>query len=121
MMNVSKRAYLVLVLFCLTLTSSYLRAQDVPRTIEVHSKRFSFSPAEITIKEGEKVTLVLTTDDVAHSLVIRGLNVNKEIVKGHPVKVVITSDKEGDFAGQCGRFCGSGHGTMKFVVHVTGK
>jgi cytochrome c oxidase subunit 2 len=120
MMNISKRACSVLFLLCLT-TSSHSRAEDTHRTIEIHAKRYSFSPAEITIEKGEKVTLVLNTDDVAHSLVIRGLNVNKEIAKGHPVKIVISSDKEGDFAGQCGRFCGSGHGMMKFIVHVTDK
>ncbi|MCU1226243.1 MAG: quinol oxidase [Edaphobacter sp.] len=120
-MNVSKRACSVSFLLCLTLTSWHLRAEDTPRTIEVHAKRYSFSPGEITIKKGERVTLILTTDDVAHSLVIRGLNLKKEIAKGHPVRTVISSDREGDFAGQCGRFCGSGHGLMKFIVHVTDK
>lgn len=120
-MFVSNRARSILVLVCFTFASWYLRAQDAHRTIEVHAKRYSFSPAEITIKEGEKVTLLLTTDDVAHSLVIHGLNVNKDITRGHPAKVVITSDKEGDFAGQCGHFCGSGHGMMTFIVHVRGK
>jgi cytochrome c oxidase subunit 2 len=109
---------LMFVLFCLTLTAS-LHAQDSPRAIEVHAKRYAFVPAEITIKKGEQVTLILTTDDVAHSLVIKGLRVNEDIAKGHPAKVVISSDKAGDFTGQCGHFCGSGHGSMVFVVHVT--
>ncbi len=108
----------LLTMFCLVLTASHSYAQDTARTIEVHAKRYSFVPAEITITKGEKVTLILTTDDVAHSLVVPGLHVNKEIVKGHPALVEISSDKVGDFAGQCGRFCGSGHGSMLFVVHV---
>ena len=94
-------------------------AQSAPRRIEIHAKRFVFQPAEITVKKGETVTLALTSDDVAHSLVIEDLHVNAAITKGHTKEVTITPDKAGDFEGRCGRFCGSGHGHMKFVVHVT--
>jgi cytochrome c oxidase subunit II len=89
------------------------------RTIEVHAKRFAFSPAEITVKRGDTVTLTLISDDVPHSLLIEGLGVNAAMVKGHPSEVKITPGKAGDFSGRCGRFCGSGHGQMNFVVHVT--
>jgi cytochrome c oxidase subunit II len=96
-----------------------LPAQDKPRSIEIHARRFEFVPAEITVKKGESVTLSLISEDVAHSLLIEGLGVNQTIVKGRPAQVTFTPDKAGDFPGRCGRFCGSGHGTMRFVVHVT--
>lgn len=95
------------------------RAQSSPSTIEIHAKRFSFTPAEITIKKGETVTLVLTSDDVAHSLVVQGLHINSPITKGHVTNVTVTPTTVGDFKGKCGRFCGSGHGSMSFVVHVS--
>ena len=117
-MNCHTKKGSLLAILCLVLIAPFSRAQDNVRTIEVHAKRFAFSPEEITITKGEKVNLVLTTDDVAHSLSIPGLKVNKEIVKDHPTTVEITSDKAGDFTGKCGRFCGSGHGSMRFVVHV---
>ncbi len=116
-MNSHTKKVSVLAMLCLVFVARSSQAQDI-RTIEVHAKRFSFSPEEITIAKGEKVNLVLSTDDVAHSLSIPKLNVNAEIVKGHPTTVEVTSDKAGDFAGKCGRFCGSGHGSMRFVVHV---
>src|SRR5580700_9840764 len=94
-------------------------AQEAARTIEIHAKRFSFDPAEITTKKGETVKLVVTSDDVEHSLLIPGLHVNATTKKDHPAEVTITPDKVGDFQGKCGHFCGSGHGSMKFVVHVT--
>jgi cytochrome c oxidase subunit 2 len=94
-------------------------SQSQQRTIEVHAKRFEFSPAEITVKKGETVTLSLISDDVPHSLLIAGLGVNAAMVKGHPTQAQITADKTGDFTGRCGKFCGSGHGQMRFVVHVT--
>jgi len=96
-----------------------LPAGSQQRTIEIHAKRFAFSPAEITVKKGEAVTLSLTSDDVSHSLLIEGLHVNAAVSKGHPSQVTITPDKAGDFPGRCGKFCGSGHGQMRFVVHVT--
>jgi cytochrome c oxidase subunit II len=88
------------------------------RTIEIHAKRFSFEPAEITVEKGETVTLRLFSDDVPHSLVIKDLGVNREISKGKEQDVTVTPDKVGDFRGKCGRFCGSGHGSMTFTVHV---
>jgi cytochrome c oxidase subunit 2 len=95
-------------------------AQNEQRVIEIHAKRFAFSPAEITVKKGEIVTLSLISEDVPHSLLIEGLGVNAAVSKGHPIQVKLTPDKTGDFAGRCGRFCGVGHGGMRFVVHVTG-
>src|SRR5215471_10866101 len=88
------------------------------RTIEIHAHRFEFSPNEITIKKGETVTLNLVSEDVPHSLVIKDLGVNQEISKGHPEQVTITPQTAGDFHGKCGRFCGTGHGSMTFTVHV---
>ena len=94
-------------------------AQNSQRRFEVHAKRFEFTPAEITVKKGETVTLSLISEDVPHSLLIEGLGVNQTIVKGHATQVTFTPVKAGDFPGRCGRFCGNGHGSMRFVVHVT--
>jgi cytochrome c oxidase subunit 2 len=94
-------------------------AQNSQRTIEVHARRFEFTPAEITVKKGETVTLSLISEDVTHSLLIEGLGVNQTIVKGHATQVTFTPDKAGNFSGRCGRFCGNGHGSMRFVIHVT--
>jgi cytochrome c oxidase subunit II len=90
-------------------------------TIEIHAHRFAFSPPEITVKKGETVKLKLFSDDVPHSLLIKDLNINQTIVKGKPAVLTFTPQKTGDFRGQCGRFCGSGHGRMAIVVHVTGE
>jgi len=90
------------------------------RTIEIHAHRFSFTPSEVTVKKGETVTLKLISDDVPHSLLIKPLGINQTIAKGKPAEVTFTPSQEGDFHGQCGRFCGSGHGMMTIDIHVTG-
>jgi cytochrome c oxidase subunit 2 len=95
-------------------------ANQSGRTIEIHAHRYSFTPSEITVKKGETVKLKLFSDDVTHSLLIKDLGINQIVTKGQPAEVTITPEKAGDFHGQCGRFCGSGHGQMSITVHVTG-
>src|SRR5947209_204701 len=90
------------------------------RTIEIHAHRYAFTPSEVTVKKGETVTLKLISDDVSHSLVIKPLGINQTIAKGKPAEVTITPSQAGDFHGQCGHFCGSGHGKMTIDIHVTG-
>jgi cytochrome c oxidase subunit II len=118
MAKISKLAALLMLGFLVQLSSA-LHAQDAGGAIEVHAKRFSFVPAEITVKKGETVKLHLVSDDVPHSLLIKDLGVNQEVSKGHPADITFTPNSAGDFHGKCGRFCGSGHGSMVFTVHVT--
>jgi cytochrome c oxidase subunit 2 len=89
-----------------------------PRRIEVTAKRFSFDPAELTLKKGEPVVLVLKSVDVAHGLRFRELGVDAKVGKGSTSEVQFTPEKTGDFVGHCSVFCGSGHGSMKLTLHV---
>jgi len=97
-----------------------LTAESPARVIEVHAHRFAFEPASITVHQGETIRLHLISDDVPHSLLIKDLGINEAASKSHPGDIVFTATKAGDFAGRCGRFCGSGHGKMTFTLHVTG-
>jgi cytochrome c oxidase subunit II len=98
-----------------------IHAQEQPQVIEIHAKRFSFTPAEITITKGKTVTLSLTSDDVTHGLVIPDLGVKATITKGKVTKVDVTPQQVGTFKGQCGHFCGVGHASMIFTVQVKDK
>lgn len=111
--------FFLILLSILLVVPGNSRADGATRTITIHAKRFAFYPAEITLKKGETVTLSLISDDVPHSLLIKEMNINSLMVKGHPTEINITPEKTGDFKGVCGHFCGAGHGTMKFIVHVT--
>jgi cytochrome c oxidase subunit 2 len=99
--------------------SGFSPAPDAPRRIEVSVKRFGYTPAEITLKKGEPVVLVLTTQDVTHGLEFKELNLNTKVAKGKPSELAFTPDKVGDFVGHCSVFCGSGHGSMTLTLHVT--
>jgi cytochrome c oxidase subunit II len=94
--------------------------QQPDRTIEIHAHRYVFNPSEIAVRKGETVRLKLISDDVPHSLLIKDLGVNQTITKGRPTEVILVPRQSGDYLGQCGRFCGAGHGQMTFTVHVTG-
>jgi len=89
------------------------------QTISITAERFSFEPNEITLKKGQQVTLEIRTKDVSHGLLIEDLGVRADIKKGQTNEVTFTPESVGTFEGKCAHFCGSGHGSMKMVVHVT--
>jgi cytochrome c oxidase subunit II len=89
-----------------------------PHHIEVVAKRFAFEPAEITVKKGEPVDLVLTSVDVNHGVRIRELGVDLRATKGKKADANFTPQSAGTFVGHCSVFCGSGHGQMKLIIHV---
>lgn len=104
--------------YCL-MAAGPVPAEEPAQTIEVHAKRFAFEPAEISVKSGETVHLHIVSDDVPHSLVVKDLGIDATTTKSHPADVDFTAKQPGDYAGRCGRFCGSGHGHMSFAIHVT--
>src|ERR1700722_7975466 len=65
-------------------------AENAPRHVEVTAKRFAFVPAEITLKKGEPVDLVLKSTDVQHGLRFRELHVDVRVGKGGTSEVHFT-------------------------------
>jgi cytochrome c oxidase subunit II len=93
-------------------------AQSAPRRIEITASQFSFAPGEITLKKGQPVLLVLRSQDVAHGLRVRELNVALKVNERGTTQVQFTPQKTGDFVGHCFVFCGKGHGSMVLTFHV---
>jgi cytochrome c oxidase subunit 2 len=91
-----------------------------PRHIEITAKRFSFEPAEITVKKGETIEIVLTSTDVPHGVKVRELNLDLRARKGKSVSATISPQITGVFVGHCSVFCGSGHGQMTLTIRVVG-
>ena len=117
---INRKTILQLALLCVCCGGGAASADPSGGAIEIHAHRFAFDPPEISVKRGETVKLKLVSDDVPHSLLIKDLGINQAIVKGKPAVVTFTPREDRGFRGQCGRFCGAGHGKMGFVVHVTG-
>lgn len=93
-------------------------AEDAVQHVEVDAKKFAFQPAEITVKKGQPVDLVLKTEDVPHGLRFRELNVDVKAKKGQPGETHFTPNQTGTFVGHCSVFCGAGHGSMALKLHV---
>ena len=94
------------------------RGQERPQRIEITAQRFVFKPGEVTVKVGQPVVLVLKSLDVGHGLHIRDLGVNIKVKAGETAEATFTPEKTGDFVGHCSVYCGSGHSSMTFVLHV---
>ncbi len=119
------KAKFALLVLCLGLIGSFalsteriVRAQESPKTIQVVARRFAFEPSEITVKKGQPIVLVVKSNDVAHGLRFRDLNLDVKVDKGATAEVRFTPDNIGDFVGHCSVFCGSGHGSMTLTLHV---
>ena len=111
----------VCILFCAALCAAG-PLSDPPQTREIKmtARRYEFSPKTITVSKGERVKLVVTSEDVDHGLAIKEFNVDQEI-KAKQTKVIeFAPDKEGRFEFTCSVFCGDGHPEMVGELIVTG-
>ena len=98
-------------------------AQGEPREIPVVAKRFSFEPARVEVKEGERIRLVVTSEDGVHGLEIKKFRVNKKIPRGRDKVTTIdfVASAPGEYPILCSEYCGDGHEEMKGTLVVAAK
>ena len=70
---------------------------QVDRTVEITARQFAYTPDTVHVNVGERVRLVLTTADVAHSLAIREYGINLIVTPGEPASTVFTADRAGRY------------------------
>lgn len=117
----SRRAAIAGAVAALTLLAAgalRARSEEPARVVDITAKRFQFTPNEIKLKRGEKVKLVLHSEDVVHGFFSRPLGIDTEVKPGTPTEVVITPQTAGRFLTICDHFCGSGHGNMNLTIVV---
>jgi cytochrome c oxidase subunit 2 len=88
------------------------------RVVDIAAKRFEFSPREVVLKRGEKVTLRLRSGDVTHGFYQKALGIDATIEPGKTIEVTLTPEKAGRYLTICDHFCGSGHGGMSMTIVV---
>lgn len=112
-------------------------AQGDVKEIPVSAKKYEFGPAEIRVKAGTHVRLVVTSTDREHGFEISpvadgadksagpGLkfdaSVSKpdfKLLKDQPVTVEFMADKPGTYSFKCSVLCGMGHHNMKGQIVV---
>ena len=79
---------------------------------------FSFSPAEIRVPAGSRVTFYVTSADVEHGFSIPETGVNTMVTPGWVSSVSHTFKARGTFLLICNEYCGGGHQMMAAKVTV---
>lgn len=78
----------------------------------VRSQIWLFTPAEIRIPVGSKLTMYVTSQDVQHGFKIDRTNVNVMVLPGQVSKMSHTFTEAGIYNFICHEYCGVGHHTM---------
>ncbi len=95
---------------------SVIGSEDLPaesvKEFNINASRFTFNPAIIKVKEGDKVRIRVQNTDTKHGISIPDFNVRGE----ESVEFIAT--KKGNYTFYCGMYCGSGHPEMRgtFIV-----
>ena len=102
-----------------------LMGQETParkpdRVISITAERFTFNPSKISLKQGELVEFVLTSEDTDHGFRIQGTPINVTIPqqgKGE-ARVRFLVNRKGQFVFECSHPCGAGHNLMRGSIVV---
>jgi cytochrome c oxidase subunit II len=98
-------------------------AQAGPREIPIVARRFAFDPARVDVVEGERIRLVVTSEDGVHGIEIKKFKVHKKVPRGGgQVTIDFVASAPGEFPILCSEYCGNGHQDMTatLVVAATG-
>jgi len=86
--------------------------------INITMKKYEFVPAEVHVKRGQRVLLVVSSGDTQHGFHVDAFGINEPIKKGQTAEVEFESDQAGTYPMNCSIICGSRHDDMvgKIVV-----
>ena len=93
-------------------------AEPAPRIIPIQARKFTYEPAELTLKLYEPVVFRLTSADVVMGFNVPDFKVRGTIIPGQATEVAMTPNKTGEFIFLCDVFCGSGHENMEGTMRV---
>lgn len=93
------------------------------RIIEMTAGDWFFDPSEITVQEGQRIRLEITTWNNAterydHGIGIPALGVDTYLPAGETTVVEFTADEPGEYQFFCNNFCGQGHSDMRGTLIV---
>jgi cytochrome c oxidase subunit II len=90
------------------------------RVVSIAAERFTFNPSKVTLKQGELVEFVLTSDDTDHGFRIPSAGIDVAIPpQGQgETRVRFIAKEKGKFAFECSRPCGAGHNLMRGTIEV---
>jgi cytochrome c oxidase subunit 2 len=95
-----------------------VRAEPKPRIIPITARRFTYEPAELTLRLGEPVIFQLSSADVVMGFSVPDFGVRTTIIPGQVAELPMVPTKLGKFTYLCDVFCGSGHENMDGTLRV---
>ncbi len=69
--------------------------------IKMEAKNFEFLPSEIKVKKGDRVKLIITSQDVTHTFTLHAFGIEEELPVGQDVEIEFLADQAGTFAFYC--------------------
>lgn len=102
-------ALTVLILF---LPLPTMGAAPTDRHLRIEASMFQFTPAEITLNPGDRVTVELVATDVVHGLSLDGYDFELTADPGQTATGTFVADKTGVFRFRCLVPCGNLHPFM---------
>jgi cytochrome c oxidase subunit II len=96
----------------------YAATQPAERVIRISTRKFEFTPSEITLIKDEPVILEFTATDDLMGFKSTGLGVRTDIVPGKVTRLRLVPDRVGKFTFYCDVFCGDGHEDMDGTITV---
>ena len=107
------------------------QAPDESYEIQVTAKKWSWSftypnghvDNNLHVPVDRPVRLVMSSDDVIHSLFIPAFRLKMDVIPGRYTKTWFESNAAGEYTLFCAEYCGTQHSTMlaKVVVHPSGE
>jgi heme/copper-type cytochrome/quinol oxidase subunit 2 len=121
----SSRAFLLLLLLMAGLVVAFAPLPVQPITpsekeFHIEASQFAYSPGEISVNPGDKVTIKLVATDVVHGLYVDGYGVSVTADPGQTATLTFVADKPGSFRLRCNVTCGAMHPFMIGKLNVGG-
>ncbi|MGZ6255412.1 MAG: cytochrome c oxidase subunit II [Candidatus Limnocylindria bacterium] len=94
---------------------------EVQVSAEQWAWHFTYPSAGITSNElhvpvGERVHVVINSDDVIHSFWVPAFGIKQDAVPGRTTQIYVTATVAGTYPGLCAELCGLGHTDMRFTT-----
>jgi heme/copper-type cytochrome/quinol oxidase subunit 2 len=82
------------------------------RNFRIDARQFSYSPSELKVNPGDRVTIELVSNDVVHGLYVDGYDISVEADPGQTAKLAFVANQHGSFRFRCNVTCGAMHPFM---------
>jgi cytochrome c oxidase subunit 2 len=99
---------------------------EVRISAEQWAWHFEYPSARVKTKElhipvGERVHLILNSDDVIHSFWVPAFGIKQDVVPGRSTQIYLTATVAGTYPGLCAELCGFGHTDMHLTAVVSNR